>query len=276
MRIISICPSNTELLAYLNLMPQVIGVDNYSDWPQEVENLPRLGPDLSIDMDMVERLKPDLVVASLSVPGMEKNIEELKDRNLPYVVLNPNSLKEIADNLITLGELTNRKSLAEQLVNDYDKTIHTYQALADTVTEPPSIYWEWWPKPVFTPGGHNWLTEISRLAGGINLFQHEKTANFQTTWSDVATREPDHICMVWVGVDSNKVKPEFVLKRDHSKNMRAAVNRNIHVLEEAYFCRPSPRLLMGLKKIAAILHPEIFPPFSNEDTLMKKSKLLSQ
>ncbi|MBM7646069.1 iron complex transport system substrate-binding protein [Scopulibacillus daqui] len=273
MRIVSICPSNTEMLAYLQLMPQVVGVDNYSDWPEDIKTLPRLGPDLSIDMDKTASLKPDLVVASLSVPGMERNIEELKARGLPYVVLNPHSLKQIGDDLIMLGELTNRKSLAEEVVRRYHETIHQYQTLAHKVSNKPSIYWEWWPKPVFTPGGRNWLTEISRLAGAINLFENEPKANVQTSWEDVIARQPDHICMIWVGVDSHKVKPDFVIKRNQAKTMKAVIKGNIHVLEEAYFCRPSPRLLMGLKKIAALLHPEIFPAFSNnEDSLYKLKK----
>ncbi len=75
MRIVSLCPSNTELLVYLGLKNQIVGIDNYSDWPQSIQDLPRLGPDLSIDMDKTAALKPDLVVASLSVPGMEKNID---------------------------------------------------------------------------------------------------------------------------------------------------------------------------------------------------------
>lgn len=74
MRLISICPSNTELVAYLGLTDQLVGVDDYSDWPSTVKDLPQLGPDLSINMDALEALQPDLVLASLSVPGMEKTL----------------------------------------------------------------------------------------------------------------------------------------------------------------------------------------------------------
>ena len=69
MKLISICPSNTELVGYLNLTSSLIGVDDYSDWPEDIGSLPRLGSDLRIDMDKVEELQPDLVLASLSVPG---------------------------------------------------------------------------------------------------------------------------------------------------------------------------------------------------------------
>ncbi|TCP26586.1 iron complex transport system substrate-binding protein [Scopulibacillus darangshiensis] len=269
MRIVSICPSNTELLAYLNLIPHVVGVDNYSDWPNEIRTLPRLGPDLSIDLDKVEALRPDLVVASLSVPGMEKNIEGLKERGLPYITLNPNSLEDIADDLITLGELTDTKDLAEEIVKVYSETINFYRREAKMIVSQPKVYWEWWPKPVFTPGGENWLTEITELAGAKNVYGQYKKASVQTTWDDVVEKQPDHICMIWVGVDSHKVKPEFVLKRENTDKMKAIAKGNIHVLEEPYFCRPSPRLLIGLRKVAALLHPNVFPAFLDEDALIK-------
>lgn len=107
MRLISICPSNTELVAYLGLVDQLVGVDDFSDLPIAVKNLPQLGPDLSINMDALEALRPDLVLASLSVPGMEKNIQALKERNIPHIVFNANSLDEIAQDLLTLGKVCN-------------------------------------------------------------------------------------------------------------------------------------------------------------------------
>src|SRR5690625_5367085 len=88
LRIASLCPSNTELLDFMGLTQNLVGVDNYSTWPKEVEELPRLGSDQDIDMDKVEKLHPDLVVASLTVPGMEKNIESLIECGLPCIVVN--------------------------------------------------------------------------------------------------------------------------------------------------------------------------------------------
>src|SRR5690625_7023938 len=87
MRVVSICPSNTEVVAYLGKTDLLVGVDDYSDWPASVLELPKLGPDLSIDMDKVAALKPDIVLASLSVPGMEKNIAALEEKQVPYIIL---------------------------------------------------------------------------------------------------------------------------------------------------------------------------------------------
>lgn len=253
MRIVSICPSNTELVAYLGRTDLLAGVDNFSDWPPEVMQLPKVGPDLSIDMDKVEALNPDLVLASLSVPGMEQNIEALDERKLPYIILNPNSLKEIADDIETVGNALGEKRLGVEKAAAFREEVEQFREQASEKEHKPSLYWEWWPKPVFTPGNVNWLTEISRLAGARNIFDSEEEASVQTDWADVKQREPDHICMVWVGVKESKMRPELVRRRPGWDEMQAVRENNIHVLEESLFCRPSPRLLEGLRKLTEIL-----------------------
>ncbi|WP_246945731.1 cobalamin-binding protein [Bacillus pinisoli] len=268
MRLISICPSNTELLAYLGLEQSLVGIDDYSDWPSHIQTLPRLGPDLSINIDKVEELKPDLVLASLSVPGMEKNIEELKKRNIPHIVLNPQSLDDIAEDLLLVGKRTGTAEIAEKIVKHYRHFISNYQAYTDRVNTISSLYWEWWPKPIFSPGGVNWLTEISSLAGAQNVFSHVKVASHQTNWEEIVSLDPDHICLVWVGVEQKKMNPALVRKRPGAEKMQAMINNQIHILDEPLYCRPSPRLLLGLKKLASLLHPSVFPADDGVDPLL--------
>ncbi|WP_110113367.1 cobalamin-binding protein [Bacillus sp. CGMCC 1.16541] len=275
MKVVSLCPSNTELLAYLGCLDLLVGVDDYSDWPKEVKHLPRVGPDLTIDLDAVEKLEPDLILASLSVPGMERNIEELEKRKLPYIVLNPNSLDEIAQSLLVVGEALSVKEQAETIVEAYNDTLHTYRQLAKEISKKPTLYWEWWPKPVFTPGYVNWLTEISELAGCVNVFSDIQKENVQSDWEEVRRRNPDHICLAWVGVQTNKVNPTIVYKRPHWQTMHAVKNQSIHVLEEWLYCRPSPRLLTGLHKLASLIHPNVFPAFKGEDILLSIMKRTS-
>nr|WP_106783222.1 cobalamin-binding protein [Lysinibacillus timonensis] len=263
MRLISICPSNTELVAYLGLTSSLIGVDNYSDWPRDIQALPKLGPDLNIDMEKVKELQPDLVLASLSVPGMERNIEELKKRNIPYVIVpNPKTLTEVADSLLFVGEVTNTKDKAKQLSIQFHQILEQYRSLSEQVKKPTTIYWEWWAKPIFTPGATNWITEISRLAGGRNVFEDMPQSSVKTDWEDVKKRNPDMICIIWVGVQTSKINPKVILKRPDANEMTAIQTNQLHILDEPLFCRPSPRLLLGLNKIASILHPEIYPPFN--------------
>ena len=261
MRIASLCPSNTELLAFMGLSSSIVGVDKYSDWPPVLDSVPRMGSDMDIDMDVLEALQPDLVLGSLTVPGMEKNIERLKERGLPYIVLNPSSLADIGDNMLTVGEATDTMPQAEAALRKYQGMLEHYRELSRSVEHRPSLYWEWWPKPVYTAGGTNWLTEISELAGGVNVYADDSRASVETDWDDVRLRNPDYILLAWVGVQQRQVKPNTVLKRPHWPELRAVKDGRVLVMEEPLYCRPSPRLISGLAKLGAILHPDRYEAY---------------
>lgn len=269
MRLISICPSNTEFIAYLGLTTSLIGVDDYSDWPIETKELSRLGPDLDINMDKVEELKPDLVLASLSVPGMERNIKELEKRKIPFVIVpNPQTLQDVGECILFVGKATKTEEKAYQLYEKFTHILQYYDSLSHQAATHKTIYWEWWAKPIFTPGAHNWLTEISRLAGGMNIFEDKAVESVQTDWEDVKSRNPDVICVVWVGVPKDKVNPKLILKRPGWPQMDAVKNNRLYILDEPLFCRPSPRLLNGLSKIGYLLHPDIYPKFNEDEDLL--------
>ncbi len=258
MKIISLCPSNTELCTYLGIENQLIAIDDYSDWPDSIQTLPRVGPDLSINLDLVQSLEPDLVLASLSVPGMEKNIEGLKARGIPHLTFHPQSLEDIAKDLLILGNAVGLPEEAAKQAAQFRATIQKYKTIADCIEHKPSLYWEWWPNPLFTPGGINWLTEISQLAGGYNVFEDVELASVKVSPEEVINRNPDYICLAWVGVPLKKINPKLVQKREKWSDMTALQNNQILVMEEPLYCRPSPRLLEGLAKLAKVLHPEKF------------------
>lgn len=261
MKILSLCPSNTELMEYLGVTHLLAGVDDYSDWPEQVARLPRLGPDLSINMDKVEELKPDFVLASLSVPGMEKNVEELEKRQIPHIVLNPQSLADIEEDLITVAKRIGKLDAGASAAKSFREKIEKLKEISAGIAVKPKLYWEWWPKPVFTPGKVNWLTEISEIAGAVNLFKDVELANVQTDWEEVLQRKPDYICLAWVGVRKEKVKPDIIFKRPGWLGLQAVRENKILVLEEELYCRPSPRLIEGAVRLAKKLHPEKFSSF---------------
>ncbi|MGG3560868.1 cobalamin-binding protein [Neobacillus rhizosphaerae] len=253
MRVISLCPSNTEIIEFLGLTHLLVGVDDFSDWPESIASLPKLGPDLSINMNQVEKLNPDMVLASLSVPGMEKNVEQLKERGIPHIILNPQSLSDIEQDLITTAEVLGYPERGKQAAEQYHTRLakvkqqytHNHRAL--------TLYWEWWPKPIFTPGKLNWLTEISEAAGAVNLFHDVELASVQTDWEDVLIRKPDYICLVWVGVRREKVQKSVVKKRPGFESLNYFSDDQILILEEELYCRPSPRLLDGLEKLVGLI-----------------------
>jgi iron complex transport system substrate-binding protein len=264
-RIVSICPSNTELLELLGLMDRVVGVDDYSDWPAEqVRDLPKLGPDLNIDMDKLAALQPDLVVASLSVPGMEKNVHRLQALGLNCLVLNPKTFEEIYEDIATLGKACGVEERAQQeiaklrgRVSRIVEAVQDQGSAAVTRVSGPKLYWEWWPRPLISPGSVNWLTELSRLAGAENLFADKPGDSYTAEHDEVIERAPDYVFAVWCGVHADKVKPSMITERPGWDVVPAVRQGRVLVLEEGLYCRPSQRLFDGLEELARILYPDL-------------------
>lgn len=263
-RIVSVCPSNTEILHALGLIDRIVGVDDWSDWPPEVAGLPRVGPDLNVDMDRVQALRPDLVLASLSVPGMERNVARLRERGLPHAVLDPHSLGEVWESLRIAGWVTWTESRAEQAIVALQDRIRTLRRRPDAGVRRPRLYWEWWPKPLFAPGGRNWLTALSELAGCVSVTAEVDADTARPSPEEIVRADPDHILLVWTGVTASRVRPDIVRRRPGWDRLRAVREGRVHVLEEGFFCRPSPRLVDGLEKLVALLAEDQAPVFTLE------------
>jgi iron complex transport system substrate-binding protein len=259
MRLISICPSNTEILHALGLLKHLVAIDDYSDWPvEETAQLPHLGPDLNIDIDRLESFKPDLVLASLSVPGMEKNIERLQERNIPYIVLNPKTIHDIYQDIFLVGQHTGTADKARELVASLQERERIVRQKAALRSMTPRLYWEWWPRPFISPAGGNWLTPISELAGGVNIFtEHSGDSVIDETGEKVIQGRPDFILAAWTGVPSKHVDPEKIRTREGWEHIPAVLHNRIYVLEEGLYCRPSPRLFDGLEELVQLLHPDV-------------------
>jgi iron complex transport system substrate-binding protein len=237
---------------------RVIGLDDFSDWPSEWSYLPRLGPDLDIDIEKVKLLNPDLVIASLSVPGMEKNIERLKEEKIPYIVLNPKSLHEIPNDIMKLGQALFVVDKAENLANRFRCELEQIQSHIPASSLPVRLYFEWWPKPVFSPGNKNWLTDISHLIGASQIFEEYDQESVQSDWETVADKNPDYCLIVWTGIPKHRIRKELITSRPAFQGQKWIEPGRLHILEEGWYCRPSPRILTGIKYLAHILYPERF------------------
>lgn len=257
MRIVSITPSNTEIVWALGLEHMLVGVDDHSDFPPEVvERLPRVGTDLDVDVDAIAALQPDLVLASLSVPGMERNVEKLRQRNLPHVVLNPHSLSQVLDDILTVGTLTGHKERAERVVLELKERLDRLEGSIDDQvrSHPVRVFWEWWPRPLITPGRHSWINDICRLAGAVNVFADLDVTSRPVEYEEVFARDPDVICMCWVGALQPVMDPDKVRSREGWQNLRAVRDGRIYALPEELFGRPGPRLVEGAEMLAGLLH----------------------
>jgi iron complex transport system substrate-binding protein len=250
-RIVSLTCSNTEIVCALGCGSALVGVDNHSDYPLEVIGaLPRVGPDLQIDIAAVAALNPDLVLASLTVPGHERIIEGLAQAKLPFVAPEPVSLADVYSDIRLIGARLGVSARAEGLVSAMQTAL---ASPAPNAARPPRILVEWWPKPVIAPGRHSWVTELLKAAGGMNPLSDMPVKSQPLTDEQARALAPDAVVISWCGVKVEKYRPHIVYRRPTWQKVPALMNGRVYSISEAYLGRPGPRLVDGFNALRAIV-----------------------
>lgn len=247
MRLVSLCPSNTEIACALGLGPNLVGLDRSSDWPPEIVALPRVGPDTSVDIDAIAALKPDLVLSSLSVPGMERNVAALDAAGIPHVVLDARSIPDVFTSIRVVGRLFGKGAHAETIVAGMQARLDAVEARAKALPRRPKVFLEWWPKPVIVPGKACWTTEMIRIAGGESVFGHLDVRSTPLENDAVPPTAPDILLTCWCGVPHENQKPGKLKERAGWDVIPGVRSGQVYAAEERLFGRPGPRLVEGVE-----------------------------
>lgn len=249
-RLVSLACSNTEIVCALGLADWLVGVDDHSDYPVEVvTRLPRVGPDLGIDIQRVAALKPDLVLASLTVPGHERVVEGLTRAKLPYLAPEPVSVADVYRDIRSIAARLEVTERGEQLVADMKSVLDAPPPDAS----PVSVLVEWWPKPVIVPGSDSWVTQLLTATGGRNPFADREVKSTPITDEEAQRAAPDAIVISWCGIRPEKYRPEIVYRRPAWQSFSAVRARRVFTVPEAFLGRPGPRLVEGHKALAKIV-----------------------
>jgi iron complex transport system substrate-binding protein len=248
-RVVSLTCSNTEIVCALGCGDRLVGVDDHSDFPEDLlARLPRLGPDLSIDVAAVQALAPDVVLASLTVPGHERVVEEIAGTGLRWVAPDPESLDDVYRDVRDVAQLLEVPERGERLVEQM-------QAAIGDASDPdgPRVLVEWWPKPVIVPGRRSWVTDLLRLAGGINPIGDRDVRSTPLSDEEVVALAPDAVVLCWCGVPFARYRPDVVTRRAAWRDLPALRNGQIHCVPEAFLGRPGPRLVDGWRALRRVV-----------------------
>ena len=250
MRVVSLNCSNTEIVAALSCENMLVGVDVDSDYPEEVvSRLPRVGRDLTIDIEAVAELEPDLVLASLTVPGHEEVVAGLVDAGLPHYAPETITLDDVFGDILHIAIMLGVAERGEELVDDMRGVLQAREPR----TRRPSIWVEWWPKPAIAAGRLSWVHDLIELAGGRNALGDREVKSAPVAPEEVESLQIDDVVISWCGVPSEKYSPAQVLGRKGWESTTAVREARVHAVPEAFLGRPGPRLVEGYRALRAIV-----------------------
>ena len=254
-RIVSISPTPTEILYSIGAGPQMVGVDNYSDFPDEAKLLPKVGDAFDLNTEVIIALKPDLIVCGDLVPEQLDQISETQ--GIPYVLLADRTVEAVLKTIRLAGIITGHVDEADQLATNLSERVDalTAKTLADGVSKPKVLVETWsWGTMISTFGPGSYGDDVIALAGGTNIAAYAASEYPMIESEFVIAQNPDVVVYTLSGTTK-----DAIVSRAGWENVTAVQLDHIYSFPDDLISRYGARLIDGLEMLAAIIHPELFP-----------------
>jgi iron complex transport system substrate-binding protein len=256
-KVVSMAPSNTEILFAIGAGPQVVGRDEFSDYPAEARSLPSIGGSMGqYSYEQVAALKPDLVLASgINTPEQVKALEDLGIT--VFYLGNPSTLEEMYANLELIAQLTGREEQAAALVESLKARVIAVDDKLAGAADKPVVFYEIDasdPNKPYTTGPGTFIDLLIARAGGMNL-PGLTDAYPQVSLEQIVLADP---AVILLGDALYGTTPEIVAARAGWSEITAVRENRVLPFDDNLVSRPGPRLVDGLEALAQAIHPELY------------------
>ncbi len=256
-RIVSLAPSNTEILFALGLGERVVGVTEYCNYPEAAKDKEVIGGFSTVDLERVVTLSPDLILAT----GMHEAevLPALEKRGLTVFALVPTTLDEVLEAISLVGEITGKAEEAAGLVNDMKERMSAVTEKTDGLSpeQRPRVFFITWHDPLMTPGSGTRHDELIQMAGGVNIAR-DLTSYADISLEAVVKANPE-VMMAGVGMGTGEDLPaQFIRTEPRLGGTDARQNGRVFEVDVDIAGRPGPRIVDALEEFARFIHPELF------------------
>ena len=254
--IVSYGPGITEILFALGLRDRVVGVDTFSDYPEEATLKTRVGDAWTPSIETVVGLDPDLI---LTVESVQLN-SDLEALGYTYLILSPIDFNGIIDNIRQVGQVTGKTTEGEQLASEMEQVVADITEQVEDADRPTvcfiidatTLNMPW----IAGPG--SFIDDIINLAGGENIAASAASEWAQLSIEEIVDAEPDIIVVQTMAGGIPTVTAEELEEHIIWQQLDAVSQGYIYFIDGDLISRPGPRIVQGLEEMARIIHPEIF------------------
>jgi iron complex transport system substrate-binding protein len=188
-----------------------------------------------------------------SVPYRHESLAAILRAGVPVLALAPHCLADIYGDIRLIGSVVNEPEQASQVIDEMRAAIAEVARIAITAQHQPVVYCEEWGKPLIH--SQPWVRELVEAAGGVFLGEAGKA----TTAEAIATADPEVIALAWCGA-GDRVPVKRVIEMRAWQDLRAVRARRVVCIPDELLNTPAPSLVLGLKRLAEAIHPELFGP----------------
>ncbi len=254
--IVSMMPSNTEIVYELGIGDKMVGASDYDNYPEEVTDVEKIGG-LEFNVEKIISLSPDVVLAHEGILGVgEAGLQQLRDAGIPVVVIaNADNFEELYSTIEMVGQATGEADEAEELVQEMKESLDSIKEKAASV-EPKKVLVEVGPDPeIYTAGNNTFMNEM------LTWINAENAAGDLEGWKAISPEEilsenPDVIVTTYGYYVENAV--EQVKGRPGFGEVNAVKNDEVIDIDSDMVTRAGPRIVQGVEELAKAIYPETF------------------
>jgi iron complex transport system substrate-binding protein len=289
MKLVTLLPSATEIVARLGLEKNLVGVSHECDFPETAASLPkltssRINTNLSssnihesvmkvmksavsvydLDIELLKSLQPDFIitqdlcdVCAVSFEQVEKACQEVLDKNTRIISLKPKILGDIWDDVQNVADQLSVSEKGREFKEEADERIKAVKKRAGNSIAPKVLTIEWLD-PIYIGG--MWLPEMIDIVGGQVCIAKSGQLAPIVKKEDLAEIEPDVVVVKPCGYKLDQTLKELELLREQLPDWKNPPR--IYLVDgNSYFNRPGPRILDSLEILAYCIHPDLFADF---------------
>jgi len=265
-RIISLAPSNTEILFALGLGDKVVGVTDYCNYPAEAEKINKVGGYSTVNTEKVIAANPDLIIASFG--NTAEAATQLRGMGFTVIALNPETFHDVIEDIRIVGRATGTETRANEVADSMQEQINAITEKSGDVKNRPSVAHIVWYDPIWVSGNHTFQNEMFEMAGGENAFPDIEG------WAIVSlekfiTKNPDILIVntgSGMGESGKDIIYDHIMNEARFQNLDAVKNKRVYLVDSDIIDRGGPRLIDALEITASCIHPEIYNSPAQEKT----------
>lgn len=253
-KIVSLAPSITETLYFLKLGERIVGVTEFSNYPDEAKTKTKVGSYINLNIEKIISLNPDLIIG-IADGNKRQSVDTLERFGYTVYAVNPRCVEGIFQTVENIGEITGCAERAGRLVDELKSRMHYIESRTKRA-EKPKVFFQIGINPLITVGRDTFHNDLTRMAGGLNISGEEKARYPQYSIEEILLKAPDIIVISSMhrGGGFDRKKEEWL----KWKNIPAVKNGKIYIINSDLVDHPSPRIIDGLEELARLIHPELF------------------
>ncbi len=288
MKICSLLPSATEVIALLGLSDELVGISHECDYPPSVKNVPVMVEPMipahglsSTDIDrqvrqlvasgqrfyrlndhLVRQAQPDLIISQDLCHVCAVTPDQLHDalratpRQPTVLTLNPTTVHDMIDDVVRIGDAAGRSAEGHRLATQLRDRLDAIRNRTQSLSHRPRVVCIEWLCPLYIAG--HWVPEMVHFAGGQDVLAQPGSPSRIVTWDEVLAIAPDLLIVMPCGFSIEQTNTELLqlIQQPGQWRLSPALAEHTHLVDaSSYFSRPGPRLIDGIELLAAILHP---------------------